>query len=201
MSQQYSDIGKVVLWNIAHNRTTDRRSLVHVLNIRRKYTYGTKLSICQQKCNLSAVLSCHFLWFSTVYSGKKVHPLFSDMTFSNVDRSLCITTGTTRILLLLSTFRHGSCLQWESCDWLGQCKESDKTGRLAREAMRIQKSNSKGKVAVRVQQFATTASSLWELTCHGSHSHSHPAEVIFMPSPQPKLLLEFSDPGGCQAIS
>ena len=44
-------------------------------------------------------------------------------------------------------------------------------------------------------------SPLRELTCHmGSHSVTcHPAEVTFLPLPQPKLVLDLATPKGCKA--
>ena len=45
------------------------------------------------------------------------------------------------------------------------------------------------------------ATPLRELTCHmGSHSVTcHPAEVTFLPLPQPKLVLDLATPEGCKA--
>jgi len=44
-------------------------------------------------------------------------------------------------------------------------------------------------------------SPLWEITYHmGSHSVTcHPAEVTFLPLPQPKLVLDLATPKGCKA--
>jgi len=52
-----------------------------------------------------------------------------------------------------------------------------------------------------VYSSSQTATPLWELTCHiGSHSVTcHPAEVTFLPLPQPiKAGTRFSNPGGMQ---